>query len=600
MNIRTLIAAVSLGLSLGSGSSKVLMANETTANNPLSYNVYYDLACLYGDSNSDGVLTDSEYLNFNINSLCPSPSMMENTDFKFLGFNPIDESHMCFYVYTNLDLKTFDLIKLNYVNGINEAVDSDGDPCYSDDTIVTSNAVLNSEYQVVFGYFSKLVINDYQPKEDDGDMRICAESLYCYTESTLSDDFSIDYGGELFYNKSAYYSAPYTTNPISEYFGTRTYEITGDLYGMMATTRQNTTASGSVCFIPTGTESYPTEAKEVYYYFFSFDDSSFNPEYITSVSYSCQLLTFTQKSYYGEIDSFTTTVGNKSPRIYQGTYADSNSGKLTVHLNQSDNAYYYFSSSLKKSENYKTTTAKRVEEITQTDTRNVWLKHKPIIRKYKLSTIVNTGTYSSDFSGDDFANFRGFVSDCISSGSSKNRSYQWAYAVENDDWKRTLVSCDNYWTGTCYYGGRNCTETVSQSITTCHEPTELVTLMMHTVTDGVGDDIKVFNNPATVRKNFMVGYKAPKLIDFVSNDISSWIKENTWIWWVIGIAALLVLIILMNVFPPILKAIGFVFKAIWWIIKAVIDLAYIILVWWWYALVCKATGRDVPSAWFWD
>jgi len=123
---------------------------------------------------------------------------------------------------------------------------------------------------------------------------------------------------------------------------------------------------------------------------------------------------------------------------------------------------------------------------------------------------------------------------------------------------------------------------------------------MHTVTNGVGNDIKVFNNPATVKKVFMTGNPAPSLYDFVSNDISSWFKEQSWIWIVIAVLAVVLLFALAAIFPPIFNAIGFLFKCIIFVFKLVIDVLYIVLVWWWLAIVRKANGDDIPPLWLWE
>ena len=592
MNIRLLMLSLMTGLTIGNGVSKTLYENSESPNDPCKFNAYYDLACLYGDSNGDNVLTDDEYLKFDINSLAPKKELMEDTDFKFLGFNPFDEKDMGFYVFTDASLSKYDSVYLNYVNGVTISTSSEESKKYSDDVVVISNAKFVNEYHGSSGYFSKFNITDYTPKILEGNMRIAAKNISCYVGSEKKEEFDIKAGGELLYNSSAYYTADQTTNPISLYFGTKTYSITGDCYEMLAKLEEKTSPSGNVFFIPTGTNAFVTKAKEIFYYFFSFDDASFNPDNITSVSYSCQLINFEQTSYYGKYDLPTASSGSNEPRIYSGLYKDADSGHLNVPLSKYESKQYNYFSKLKSKEPFSATTTQRTEEYTQTDTEASiipWNKYQPIIRKYKTSTIFSTSDYENQFSGDDYSNFRTFISNSISSGAEDNHQYKWAYAVENEDWIREVSSQNsNYWTGAAYQGGRYPTETVSETVTNCHEIDQLVTLMMHTVTDGVGCDIKVFNNPASVKKVFMVGYPAPSLMDFLINDISTWLKNNQWIWIAVAGIALLLLIVLSIVFPP-------VFKAIAAVLKVIINVLYLLLVWWWLATICKLTGNPIPS-----
>ena len=86
-------------------------------------------------------------------------------------------------------------------------------------------------------------------------------------------------------------------------------------------------------------------------------------------------------------------------------------------------------------------------------------------------------------------------------------------------------------------------------ITTCHQPVNdsVVTLAMTVVHDEKDYDIRVMNDPKSVRDVCMVGYPAPTLTDFYKNDLSVAFKNFEWLFWVaLGIIGLFVLGILVR------------------------------------------------------
>ncbi len=64
----------------------------------------------------------------------------------------------------------------------------------------------------------------------------------------------------------------------------------------------------------------------------------------------------------------------------------------------------------------------------------------------------------------------------------------------------------------------------------------------------------------------------------------------------IGLAMLLVLGMVVK---PIGAAVKFILKVIWFVVESAIDFCYLLLVWWWLAIVRKANGEDVPPLWLW-
>ena len=591
ISARGALLAGLVALNFGGVSSKVLQEQSESPFAPLKFNVYYDLACLNGDSDGDGILTDSEYKNFDINALAPKAELMEDTSFKFVGFLPVDESNMVFYVFTKADVSA-NSVFIKYVNGVMPSADGS---CYTDDILQISTAHYLSEYKAATGYFSKFVIENYVPKSYEGDMRVSAKSVQVYKGVDLEVEYECNGdGAELYYNESNAYSK----NAVSTYFGSKTYGISGDAYMNLFITGQ-VSEDYHIFFVPIAKNVFTTEAKEVTYFFFSFDDTSFRPDEITSVSYSCQLRTYEQTSYYCcKVDTAglaTTITGSNEPRIYGGLFADSDDGLLDFFGKK-----YEYSNETKSVKTVNKTVSDRVEEIRQIDTmHDVWAKHQPIISSYRLSTMVDVDSYETDFQGAAYEPFRTFIKSSIDSGKEDGKTYQFAYAIEDDSWVRSVSSNEIVDGQSSSFGQGSTVSNVSKCVSECHEPDQIVTLFMHTVTDGVGNDIKVFNNPASVKKVFMTGNPAPSLFDFVSNDISTWFKQQSWIWIVVAVLAVILLSALAAIFPPIFNAIGYLFKGLIFVFKLLIELLYFVLVWWWLAIVRKGNGEDVPPLWLW-
>ena len=70
----------------------------------------------------------------------------------------------------------------------------------------------------------------------------------------------------------------------------------------------------------------------------------------------------------------------------------------------------------------------------------------------------------------------------------------------------------------------------------------------------------------------------------------------TWAWILIGVVAIiLALVVLSLLFPvlkPVVRGVGFLFQL-------AIDVVWLVLVWWWLAIVRKARGEELPPAWIW-
>ena len=82
--------------------------------------------------------------------------------------------------------------------------------------------------------------------------------------------------------------------------------------------------------------------------------------------------------------------------------------------------------------------------------------------------------------------------------------------------------------------------------------------------------------------------------DVDTNPIENPSLMPRWLLILIGcIAAVLVLVVLAVLFPVF----RLVFKGLLYVVQFAIDLVYLVLVWWWLALIRKAKGEEVPPLW---
>ena len=72
-----------------------------------------------------------------------------------------------------------------------------------------------------------------------------------------------------------------------------------------------------------------------------------------------------------------------------------------------------------------------------------------------------------------------------------------------------------------------------------------------------------------------------------------------WLTAVIVICCLLGIIILGMLVKPVGYIIKYVFLGIWWIFKIAVEILWILLIWWWVAIIDRITGNDPPRVWIW-
>jgi len=631
LSINSALLAVFFALGAGSGLSKALQDNATApAYDPVKTNVNYDLAVLYGDANKDGKVDESEYDNFDINSLAPTAND-ENPSFRFLGFRPL-EGKMIFYIYSSASLQTLDpdtgiwhnnsyAYTFSYQNSVES---NDAGTGYDADQILTAVPAVCNCYRGTVGCFSKFVIDPYDSRTAGPDYRISAVSMKAIDNGTRTTVFYADItGGEFLYNSSYLKS-----DAVSEFFSSKTYSLTGVLDGCLAVNQTVTTPAGKILWIPYGNSAHYTSALELYYFFFNFDDADFKVSDITSVTYRYNQLTwnyghFSDYQYNevgGQIGSFDDGISTLS--YDKSLLAISQGRSDSVHeLDHSgnDSLVKFYDDITSFSSVPKTGTTDKGEiKVTETSTaKGFWLDHTPIVRNYSLAKIVNVPNVDNDYPGDDKLFFRNFIKGSgtdeavINSmvGASDHANYQWAYCVSNPDWIRSTSTVNvkdipPVWGSTTHDGNtypillRNGT-IVGKTTTVCHQPDMLTTLSMHVVTPDGAFSIKTLNNPATVRKNYMIGYAAPTLGDFIINDISTWLANNPWIWAVLVAVLVILVIILIVIFPAVFKAIKLVFKLIVGVFKIIIEVCYFVLFWWWYASIAKLTHNHIPPANIW-
>lgn len=581
MVLAAFLLAVLSGLTFGLPVAKAVNDNSPSVYNPLSYNVVYDLKAIYGDSDGDGVLTESEYSSFDVSSLLDGKVV---DGFAFLGFNPVDENDMIFYLFSKNDFRYENgnvfKYQLMYRNSSSVNSDSSG---YLNDFIKTSYASYINSYAVDSGWFYKFNVSSYVPDVSDGRMRISADSFIVYG-SDGSDFLRRNVSGELFYTG-------YGLQNSSTYFEENTHVISGVVDMVLATTKQVTDVTSRLFFVPMSTESHVEEALEIPYFFFNFDDD-FKPDQIRSVTWECQVADYVQTHFYQDRYGSSDVPYNGWSGIYQGRMDDSQSsvrfadrsydnvttGNEVTLIDYSDSVV---SDGFRRVSG---TADGSVSKVVQTDTLEGWFGHSAVIRSYFVPSIVDMSSYSTDLAGDDFALIRDFLD------ADDHQNYRWAYALQNQDWVRKVTS-NNKLVHVSYRADPRPTDYLWSTVTECHEPSSIVTLSMKVVQDNRDFDIRVMNNPQSVRKVYMVGLDAPSIGDFLANDITFFFDENPWIWAVVVFGILAFLVILSVFVKPISKVLAF-------LLRFLIVLVYFPF-WLIRAFICLVEKKRVPDLWFW-
>lgn len=606
VNMKTAALSALLGLGIGTPAAHALRANQKSVFDPVEYNAVYDLKCLYGDTDHDGKLTEQEYSSFDVHSLI---SDRLDSGFVFLGFNPIDEHRMCFYTYSLSDIRNVGgkdfAYQFSYRNSPDLSSDGNG---YLNDAVKSSDASFVNAYADGKGWFCKFLVSGYVPVSREGKMRIEAVSFLASAggKNVLDEDISSGEATELLYSGYGYSSS-------GTLFSDKVYKISGAVDMMLASARQITDTTSRLFFIPISSASYVEEAKEIPYFFFNFEDSEFSPDEIKSISYNCYYYTFTNFTRFVErhndTESSVPLHGWKS--VFSGRLNDPTGEYINIcDLDDSDPEHHFRASSSDNLVSSRDFLSGKVNGetvyVTQTDTLHGWFDHSAVVRKYRLPTIVNMSTVDSDFSADD-AEAKPFL-DFINAGD--HRQYRWAYALQSEAWTRSIVSktkIGNQWFQkserydwlTNRTGARSADWDVFEEKTVCHQPVDnsIVTLSMRVRKQSEAYDIRVMNNPESVRKIYMVGLPAPKISDFIRNDLRNLFPDiPDWVPWVLAAIALLIVLLII---PKAWRGIAFVFRGIGYVFKAAINLLYIAFVWWWLAIIRRIEAAEQPPLWIW-
>lgn len=518
----TAFLSVLTGLTVGSPIARHAPVPET-AFDVGATNVFYDLACLKGDANGDGKLSDSEYSSFRIDSLAPSSSRMEDEDFRFLGFLPADRGRMFFYTWTPSSLEDSSAsYLLSYRDSVTPLSSGDG---YANDNLKYAQSVFVNQYSGTTGYFTKFRFDYAYPSQDT--YRIKAEHFTAEAKgSRISQDIVRD--GELFFDSS------YTTeNAVSLYFGKDTYPITGIIDGYLAVEDQ--TSSWIYCPV-TGGDGV-NSALELSYFFFNFDDKAFSVDDIESVSYQGKKRTYTAHLYshgysWTDMDSGAFDFSNGVSSFYTGTYRDlvENPGNASLQSRRGEGnkeyATYKDYASDVSVEAFQGTTEHGIRTIMQKDTVHVIFSSEVIRRQSSFDSIVKIADVDSKYPGDEYSNFRNFIKE------SDHTTYTWAYlvsdAVSGDSPSDTRTKLDHSQVKEIERpldGSIQRVDTIWETKTLCHDYEEVVTLFMHVVKDDQHYRISVINNPQSVRKYFLVGYPAPTIADIIGIRAKEWWED---------------------------------------------------------------------------
>ncbi len=299
-----------------------------------------------------------------------------------------------------------------------------------------------------------------------------------------------------------------------------------------------------------------------------------------STNYTIDEFSSTQTSYNGCKDIFSGKYNDPEtcyvvPDGYT-SYKDTFAGDCLISIKDSLSVDSYF----------KTIESGSVD-ITQIDSSDVLWKHSDITRRYSIPNLLTTATFDQDFAGDEFKTFREWFHE---DGTNRD-NYSYAYAIYDDSWNRVRENVEYYGMAATKVGVEDLGCTYRKITTLCHEITSNLTVGMEVLEKGKRVSITTFDDPSTVRYVSAIGLPAPTLLEFISHDISSWFAANPWIWAVLVAVALILLIALIFIFPPLLKALMAVFKLLVvvlyfpiWIVKAA---------------MAMSQHRKAPPLWFW-
>lgn len=604
-----ILLSVLAGLGIGAPIAKVGDGSYESPYDPMRTNAFYDLAVLYGDANGDGHVDEDEYLSFDIDSISPSNKVGEEQDFRYLATLPYDVGEIYVYVFsadrmddcalkedssvTDYDSCTWSYT-LAYRNSAEENADGTG---YEDDSVRQSSLDMVNFYHGVKGWYYKFRVEGYSPRRSsDGTYRIKPVALQARDGDYVQReewDFGDGNEWEIHYDDDvASENAPFL------FFQEDTYEMRAEMDVWIAPTGSKVFNDKTYWFWPwKNTEAEDvSSAKEIFYVFFDFVDGDFTPDEIKRVSWTCNVATYgaTNYAYSSGGPGYQNTA---SRSIYDGTVRDF--PEYTIGFNGNDGFKSYTSSIRETGERRRlsgTTEGGDIESVYERFDSSILWKHETIKKTYLWPSIVDVSEVPKDFDAEDEVQkpFVEFMSEA------DHAEFDWAYAIADDSLVRTRE-----WRqvdGTM--AGQTWTE-LDEVVTTMHEVEDVVTLGMTVVEDGKEFDIRTVHDPLTVRYAFMIGAEPPTLIDFIINDIQVLIQNIVdgitdffrQFWWVAILVGLVVVAVLAALFRPVLDVLKFIGKGILFVFKLAVDAVYLVLVWWWLALIRKARGEDAPPIW---
>lgn len=600
-----ILLGITLGLAIGTPITKY--ASYDSPYDIARTNVYYDLAVLYGDANKDGHVSDEEYRNFDIDSITPQGKLGEETSYKYLGTLPNGVNQLYLYLYSADRIDDCQLnenkiygyksctysYSFDYYNASEIKDDGTG---YENDVIKTSQLDLINFYSGSKGYYYKFTIPNYVAIESSEETyRFKPRTLRVLTPDSVSDktyDFGTDNEYELLYDNNCK-----EENALFNYYSEDTYELEAvqDLW-LAPTHSEAYEASGASTifyFLHTKQDEKLNEAKEIFYVFFNFKDETFKPDEIKEVYWHTNVLDYT---------AFTYTLGSvmgdisksPDPSVYRDTY--SNISKISYTLHDILGQEYTYTSYAEDGSSYSLNGVTKNEVVTfeeHFDNDTLWA-HNTITKKYSVPMIVdiqNIDSYSPDEDASEdekesWEAFKQFVT------SDDHINYKFAYAIEADSLVRSID--EEPQVVRAFPDGGTGSTTVFIKTTECHELYGTVTLGMKVVQNNKVFDIRTIHDPLTTRNAYLIGMPAPSLWDFITNDIVQFFKQYSWVFLIV---ALVVLVILAMIFEPVLKVITWIFKGLLFIVELGIDIVYVLLVWWWLAIIKKAQGEEAPSIW---
>ena len=585
-------------------------------------------------------------------------NVLVDDSFSFLGILPVSNNQVYTYVYTKEQISStyidggyFKYSSKDWEYGLSyfnspELVDGQ----YVNTIPKTSTMKFINELGLgKDGYFSKFIIEDNQiikqsdeVKTSDGFylMRIKPERFIAsFKNNTKLIDKKIE-TYELSFDSNYWNNENRMKNTL---FNEKTIEVTdAAIDGFLCSNDAEKEGEGWNFLFNTisGTqETVTNSAYEFYYYFFNME--GFDPDNILSITYSYVPITWQHIYYntekqnrYGAISIRVMDSAKKGITAYTREEAKK-------YVNEMSKDPYYIKNEGKKDEEkfylgYSESVGSRITRTVNYDDNftvevNVpsWWKATKHHRKVNVKSIVNMKNIDSELGEqkelvsknskktyDVNVLLRSFLKgetseevDALYDDVDHNK-YNWAFLIHEDDWIRTakyrkideLPFFVTIIARILTKGVYTYVENTSEIVSTCHEPDGVLVTYMKVAKDDKEYNLNVISNPLSVRKNYIVGYHAPGLLEIIIKAINSFFKDNGgWLFWLIVIlVSLLVLGILGIIFKPVKAVLKYVLKGIVYVGELIINTAYLILIWWWLAIIKKAREEELPPTWLFN